>query len=359
MAIPSSGTVSLTTIQTEYGGSSPISLSEYYRGGVYVPSSSTTTTIPTSGAISVSNFYGTSNTQEFTISTNQTNLNLRTYVNGLGYNGLANVVVTINAGVYVYATTTSSAALTTGTFPQSLTIINNGYIVGKGGVGGTNFTGAGGAGGTALTVQNNISITNNNTIAGGGGGGGGGSFYYFNGPGYFPYVGGGGGAGGGVGGAGGNYGGVAGGSGGSLGGSGSDGAGFNPGGNLVYGRGGGAGGGAGVGQDNGRAAGPGSGSGGGGGYVFPGAGGAGGTASYSRYGGAGGSGGSAGSAGYNSGGSGGGGGWGASGGIGWGTYEGVSPQNQQSAGGAGGNCTSSSGYTVTWLTAGTRYGTLG
>jgi len=47
MAIPSSGTVSLTTIQTEYGGSNPISLSEYYRGGTYVPNSSTTTTMPT------------------------------------------------------------------------------------------------------------------------------------------------------------------------------------------------------------------------------------------------------------------------------------------------------------------------
>ena len=60
MAIPASGPLSLTDIQTEFGGSNPISLNEYYRGGAYVPNSTTTVSIPTSGAISVSNFYGTS-----------------------------------------------------------------------------------------------------------------------------------------------------------------------------------------------------------------------------------------------------------------------------------------------------------
>lgn len=51
MAIPASGTVSLSDIQTEFGGSNPISISEYYSaaGGV-----------PASGEISISDFYGTS-----------------------------------------------------------------------------------------------------------------------------------------------------------------------------------------------------------------------------------------------------------------------------------------------------------
>lgn len=51
MAIPASGTVSLSDIQTEFGGTNPISISEYYSaaGGV-----------PASGEISVSDFYGTS-----------------------------------------------------------------------------------------------------------------------------------------------------------------------------------------------------------------------------------------------------------------------------------------------------------
>ena len=34
MAIPASGSVSLSTIQSEWGGSNPISLSEYYSGSL-------------------------------------------------------------------------------------------------------------------------------------------------------------------------------------------------------------------------------------------------------------------------------------------------------------------------------------
>lgn len=50
MALPSSGPISLLDIQNEFGGSNPISISEYY--GV-------DTGVPTSGTISLSNFYGT------------------------------------------------------------------------------------------------------------------------------------------------------------------------------------------------------------------------------------------------------------------------------------------------------------
>jgi len=65
MALPSSGLIRLSDIQTEFGGSNPVSLSEYYRGGSYVPISATTTTIPSSGQISVSNFYATVNVPAF------------------------------------------------------------------------------------------------------------------------------------------------------------------------------------------------------------------------------------------------------------------------------------------------------
>ena len=56
MTLPSSGTITLAQIQAEFGGSSPIRLSEYYRNGAYVTSNNTS--VPTSGTISVSNFYG-------------------------------------------------------------------------------------------------------------------------------------------------------------------------------------------------------------------------------------------------------------------------------------------------------------
>jgi hypothetical protein len=51
MVLPSSGPISLNDIQTEFGGSNPISISEYYNA---VPG------IPASGTITFSDFYGTS-----------------------------------------------------------------------------------------------------------------------------------------------------------------------------------------------------------------------------------------------------------------------------------------------------------
>jgi len=61
MAIQTSGAITLSDIQTEFGGSNPVSLSEYYAGGSYVPSgtSGTNGAVPTSGEIEVSDFYGT------------------------------------------------------------------------------------------------------------------------------------------------------------------------------------------------------------------------------------------------------------------------------------------------------------
>lgn len=46
MALQTSGAISLSNLQAEFGGSNPISVSEYYRGGSYVPAtiSSTSTT---------------------------------------------------------------------------------------------------------------------------------------------------------------------------------------------------------------------------------------------------------------------------------------------------------------------------
>lgn len=61
MALPSSGPLSLQNIQTEFGGTNPISLNEYYAGGGLVPAGTSGTygPVPSSGAISIRNFYGT------------------------------------------------------------------------------------------------------------------------------------------------------------------------------------------------------------------------------------------------------------------------------------------------------------
>jgi hypothetical protein len=61
MTLQTSGAITLAQIQTEFGGSNPIGLNEYYSGGSNVPSgtyNSSDVVIPTSGTISFSNFYG-------------------------------------------------------------------------------------------------------------------------------------------------------------------------------------------------------------------------------------------------------------------------------------------------------------
>ena len=116
-----------------------------------------------------------------TITSNQTNLNIRNYAVANGWNGSDAVAITINSGVRISGNTAgdSTAACTiSGSFPNGVSLINNGVIVGRGGNGGNGRTAntgtAGGAGGTALSVSVNTMIDNNGTIAGGGGGGGGG-----------------------------------------------------------------------------------------------------------------------------------------------------------------------------------------
>lgn len=119
-----------------------------------------------------------------TISSNTTNYNLKSAAIAAGWDQVKKLkaTITINAGVVVYSTSTGTYAFDTGaTFPSgtSLSVINNGTILGKGGGGGSSpdypaSGGAGGSAGPALRVQYALSMTNNNRIAGGGGGGGGG-----------------------------------------------------------------------------------------------------------------------------------------------------------------------------------------
>ena len=62
MTLPASGPLTFSDIQTEFGGSNPIGLNEYYAGGGLVPAGTSGTygAVPSSGQISVQNFYGTS-----------------------------------------------------------------------------------------------------------------------------------------------------------------------------------------------------------------------------------------------------------------------------------------------------------
>lgn len=262
MVIPTLGPVRFIDLQNEFGGTSPIRMSEYYRLGPNVPAT---------GRVSLSNFRGAYDTFFATLSANALNLDLFSYLTSIGWNAFSKVQLTISPGVYVYSNSTSTAALSINNFPRQVTILNSGFIMGQGGNGGyalrTEGTYNGQPGGPAIQMNSAVPLIIQNLPTGyiGGGGGGGASS---------PWTGGGGGAGGGIGGTSSNFGNNSlvqqGGAGGAPGQVGANGGGARP------GAGGGAGGGGGSwAAVKGGSSGDQTGGGGGGGRIFPGVGGAG------------------------------------------------------------------------------------
>lgn len=143
-------------LSKEIKGDLYIVSNDYYNGGVYFGSSCITNSL--------------------TINSDTNNYNI---YNALGSPASSvSVSLTINSGVVVGSTSILQPALTTGNLPagSSVTIINNGYIVGKGGDGGKGRTLASGLpgenGGPALEATVPTIIENNSIILGGGGGGG-------------------------------------------------------------------------------------------------------------------------------------------------------------------------------------------
>lgn len=344
MTLQSSGLITLNDVNIELQRSSgsPISLND---------SDIRLLTQTTSGTtISLTSLYGKTYVYTATIASNVQEINLETWAKFYGWNGVFPAVITINPGVYVWSDNTAVPALATGNFPRGVTIINYGFIMGKGGAGGTALVSgssvinvAAGAGGPAISLGAHavVNMAGTTSYIGGGGGGGSGMIATggeING-------GGGGGAGGGPGGqtiqgralvnGGTVYMGSP-GAGGAIGAEGGYGTSVNSG----WASPGGAGGGGGSYTQDGTSSIRDSGSSGaGGGRIFPGTGGAGGDGGLD--GGAGGAANAAGAAGAS--GAGGGGGWGASGGN----------------GGAGGKAVALNGYTCTLQGATTRiYGAV-
>lgn len=202
----------MNTIATEFGGTVPHSLSEYYRGGGLVPNIPVNAAIPTSGQIAMDNFYGSSARQKVALTIAANSFNYDVYTNrGPTYvAGLTDITVTVNPGVTVGSTSTGTyAMLVPSAFnpADTVTIVNNGVIQGMGGGGGGGGGGppgaltpggGGAAGGNAVYVNRPTIITNNGVLAGGGGGGGGGGAGRRPGPTFktFSVAGGGGGGGG-------------------------------------------------------------------------------------------------------------------------------------------------------------------
>lgn len=163
MALQASGAISLANIQTEFGGSNPISLSEYYRDGAYVGAGAPN--VPTSGVIDLQDFYGAQAAIILTISSNASEQNILTLATAAGYNAATDstpIILTINSGVTISGSSTH--ALRTGALNANsdLTINVNGNIHGYTG-------GTGAAGGDAIYFETNTGGTGTYSVVGGGG----------------------------------------------------------------------------------------------------------------------------------------------------------------------------------------------
>ena len=194
MAIHGTGSpLLMSEIQTEFGGSNPISMSEYYAGGANVPSGTSGNggDIPSSGAINFNIFYTAAKSTRVAIALQisqaaTSSYNIFSNKGGSYSAGQSDVTLTVQADVTSGAT--GQAAIETGSFASGDTvkIINNAQIRGRGGAGGggaqatgqntTQIAGSvGGAAGHAINLQFPVTIQNNGGhIRGGGGGGGGG-----------------------------------------------------------------------------------------------------------------------------------------------------------------------------------------
>ena len=179
MALQASGAISLANIQTEFGGSNPIGLNEYYRNGSYVGGGAPN--VPTSGTIDFADFYGAQAAIVLTISSNAANQNILTLATAAGYTAGTDttpIIVNINSGVTVSGSGTY--ALRTGVLnaSSSLTINISGAVDGFFGANGGVPAGSGAAGGDALYWETSgtsvVNVLSGGSLRGGGGGGGGG-----------------------------------------------------------------------------------------------------------------------------------------------------------------------------------------
>lgn len=191
MALPNTGSLSMTQLATEFSDSAPHSLSEFYRGGGKVPDTPGNAAVPTSGQVAIGNFYGTQNRSAITltISAQTTNYNLYSTASAdpAYVAGSTDVTLNINPGVNVGSNSTGSYSLSVPAQfnPADVVIINNqGVVIGAGGGGGSGGNGGanpgngGGGGGSAVQISRPVTINNLGTLAGGGGGGGGGGGAY-------------------------------------------------------------------------------------------------------------------------------------------------------------------------------------
>ena len=170
MACPDSGPIKISDLVSEFGGSAPHALTEYYRNGGEVPGNNTN--VPTSGQISLTNFYSAVNEIQHTHSNNDTHANYAT-IFGSNWSTAVPKRVIVPSGVTVGGTSTHAMTVPSG-MGGTLVFDISGNVHGHGGASN------GGTGGNAIhciqTSGVTINLASSGSIkAGGGGGGQGGS----------------------------------------------------------------------------------------------------------------------------------------------------------------------------------------
>jgi len=141
-----------------------------------------------SGDISMSSLRGKSNRTSISLTISDRTDTYNAYNSAVATGnyaaGRTDITITVNSGVYIGAGFGSTSMTISGfTAGDTVTLNNNGYIIGYGGPGGAgNGVGAvyvaGFSGGNALSLSFATTINNAGIIAGGGGGGGGGASRY-------------------------------------------------------------------------------------------------------------------------------------------------------------------------------------
>ena len=179
MALPGSGALAFSAIQTEFGGSNPIALSEYYGDGSYVGGGAPN--VPTSGTIALNTFYSAQAATIINITSNTSNYNILTAATAAGYNAANDTIpIIVNVASGVTVSGSGTYAMRTGVLnaSSSLTVNITGSIDGYTGATGGFPSGAGSAGGDALYWETDgtavVNVLSGGNLRGGGGGGGGG-----------------------------------------------------------------------------------------------------------------------------------------------------------------------------------------
>lgn len=187
MALQSSGAISLADLATEFGDSAPHSMSEFYAGGGLVGTNNAS--VPSSGAISLSNFYNATAVLVLDITSNTSDYDILTAATAAGYNAATDttpIIVNVAAGVDITATS-GNPGIATGSLNAASDVTINiaatatvcGFDGAQGANGGINTAGSAGGNGTdailfAITSgTGTYAVVNSGTVGGGSGGGGG------------------------------------------------------------------------------------------------------------------------------------------------------------------------------------------